>query len=156
MFHLIPRPVHKLALKFGHRLRHHWRRITGKTGRGVSIIGHDLDGRILLVRHSYGPDGWYFPGGGIRRNETAEQAAYREMREETGCAIVSLTPVGVIEEELSGAPHTAYLFDGVVDAMPSPDGREVIEARFFPTHSLPEPLNPRTKERLKLWQARRS
>lgn len=156
MFHLIPRPVHKLALKFGHRLRHHWRRITGKTGRGVSIIGHDLDGRILLVRHSYGPDGWYFPGGGIRRNETAEQAAYREMREETGCAIVSLTPVGVIEEELSGAPHTAYLFDGVVDAMPSPDGREVIEARFFPTHSLPEPLSPRTKERLKLWQARRS
>ena len=122
----------------------------------MSIIGHDLDGRILLVRHSYGPDGWYFPGGGIRRNETAEQAAYREMREETGCAIVSLTPVGVIEEELSGAPHTAYLFDGVVDAMPRPDGREVIEARFFPTHSLPEPLSPRTRARLKLWQARKS
>ena len=156
MFHLIPKPVHKLALRFGHRLRHHWRRITGRTERGVSIVGRDLDGRILLVRHSYGPNGWYFPGGGIRRNETSEQAAYREMREETGCAIVSMVLVGVIEEELSGAPHTAYLFDGVVDAMPRPDGREVIEARFFPTHSLPEPLSPRTRARLKLWQARKS
>jgi ADP-ribose pyrophosphatase YjhB (NUDIX family) len=156
MFHLIPKPLHQLALKIGHRLRHHWRKLSGSTGEGVSVIGRDLDGQILLVRHSYGPQGWYFPGGGIGRNETPEDAALREMREETGCRIEGMTLVGVIEEELSGAPHRAHVFDGVVDAMPKPDGREVVEARFFPTHSLPEPLSPRTTARLKLWQARKS
>lgn len=120
------------------------------------MIGRDFDGQILLVRHSYGPSGWYFPGGGVRRNETPEEAARRELKEETGCPIEGLKLVGTIEEELSGAPHTAHIFEGVVNDMPRPDGREVVEARFFPTHSLPEPLSPRTKTRLKLWQARKN
>lgn len=121
---------------------------------GVCVIGHDFDGQVLLVRHSYGPPGWHFPGGGLRRGETPEQAARRELREETGCAMTALRLAGVLEEELSGSPHTTHVFAGVVNAMPRPDGREVIEARFFPTHSLPEPLGRRTRARLQLWQAR--
>ncbi|WP_324828408.1 NUDIX domain-containing protein [Qipengyuania zhejiangensis] len=156
MLRLIPPPLHRFALTIGHRLRHHWRAWRGVTGEGVSVIGRDIDGQILLVRHSYGPAGWYFPGGGIGRNESPEDAARRELREETACPIDALKLVGVIEEELSGAPHRAHIFEGVVDAMPRPDGREIIEARFFPTHSLPEPLGPRTRARLKLWQARKS
>lgn len=156
MLHLIPRPLHRLALSVAHRLRHYWRGFRGVTGEGVSIIGRDLDGQILLVRHSYGPQGWYFPGGGIGRNEAPEDAARRELREETACAIQGLKLVGIIDEVLSGAPHRAHIFEGVVDAMPKADGREVVEARFFPTHSLPEPLSPRTKARLKLWQDRKS
>lgn len=156
MLHLIPKPLHRLALTIGHRLRHHWRKFRGVTGEGVSVIARDFDGQILLVRHSYGPQGWYFPGGGIGRKETPEQAAHRELREETDCAIDGLKLLGIIEEELSGAPHRAHVFEGVVDAVPRADGREVVEARFFPTHSLPEPLGPRTRARLELWQARRN
>lgn len=156
MLHLIPKPLHRLALTVGHRLRHQWRKATGVTGEGVSVIGRDFDGQILLVRHSYGPQGWYFPGGGIGRNETPEEAARRELREETACLIEGLKLVGTIEEELSGAPHRAHIFEGVVNTMPKADGREIVEARFFPTHSLPEPLSPRTKARLQLWQARKS
>ena len=156
MLHLIPKPFHRLALTVAHRLRHHWRKFRGVTPEGVSVIGRDFDGQILLVRHSYGPAGWYFPGGGIGRKETPEDAARRELREETGCPIEGLKLVGVIEEELSGAPHRAHIYEGVIDTMPKADGREVVEARFFPTHSLPEPLSPRTKARLKLWQDRRS
>ena len=51
---------------------------------------------------------------------------------------------------------TALEFAGVVDAVPKVDGREVVEARFFPVHSLPEPLSPRTRTRLALWQDWRS
>ncbi|WP_369025950.1 NUDIX domain-containing protein [Qipengyuania sp. RANM35] len=156
MLHLIPKPLHRLALTVGHRLRHHWRKATGVTGEGVSVIGRDFDGQILLVRHSYGPQGWYFPGGGIGRKETPEDAARRELREEANCPIEGLKLVGIIEEELSGAPHRAHIFEGVVNTMPKADGREIVEARFFPTHSLPEPLSPRTKARLQLWQARKS
>ena len=154
MLRLIPKPLHQLALKLAHRLRHHWRRFSGSAGEGVSVIGRDFDGQILLVRHSYGPSGWFFPGGGIRRRESAEQAARRELLEEAGCEIESLKLTGVIEEELSGVPHRAHVFDGVINCMPEVDGREIVEARFFPTHSLPEPLSPRTKARLKLWQSR--
>jgi len=154
MLRLIPKPIHRLALVVAHWLRHHWRQLRGISLEGVSIVARDFDGQILLVRHSYGPSGWFFPGGGIRRKETPEQAARRELREETGCPIDGLKLVGTIEEEISGAPHTAHVFEGVVNTMPSPDGREVIEARFFPTHSLPEPLSAMTKARLKLWQAR--
>lgn len=156
MLHLIPRPLHRLVLTVAHRLRHHWRKFRGVTGDGVTVIGRDFDGQILLVRHSYGPAGWYFPGGGIARNETPEDAARRELREETGCPIDGLKLVGEIDEILSGAPHRAHVFEGVVDAVPQADGREVVEARFFPTHSLPEPLSPRTKARLALWQDRKS
>ncbi|WP_341712870.1 NUDIX domain-containing protein [Erythrobacter sp.] len=156
MLRLIPPPLHRLALNCGHRLRHYWRKASGITGEGVSIIARDFDGQILLVRHSYGLQGWYFPGGGMRRKEMPEEAARRELLEETGCPVEGLRLVGVLEEELSGAPHTAHIFEGIVNDMPRPDGREVIEARFFPTHSLPEPLSPRTKARLKLWQARKN
>lgn len=156
MLRLIPKSLHRLVLRIAHRIRHRWRGVSGRTGEGVSVIASDLDGRILLVRHSYGPPNWYFPGGGRRRNEPAETAARRELREETGCEIAALASVGEIEEELSNAPHRAHLFAGVVDAVPKVDGREVVEARFFPVHSLPEPLSPRTRTRLALWQDWRS
>ena len=93
-------------------------------------------------------------GGGKRRSETPEQAALRELKEETGCTVSGLMAVGIIDEELAGAPNRTHLFDGVVDAVPQPDGREIVEARFFPTHSLPEPLSKRTRARFALWQAR--
>ena len=156
MLHLIPKPLHHIALRIAHGLRHRWRRQSGVTGAGVSVIARDFEGQILLVRHSYGPEGWYFPGGGVGRDETPEAAAMRELREETACTVEGLKLVGVLDEELSGAPHTAHVFEGVVNDMPRADGREVVEARFFPTHSLPEPLSPRTKVRLRMWQARRS
>ena len=39
------------------------------------------DGQIVLVKHSY-QNAWYLPGGGIKRNETLEQAIRREAAEE--------------------------------------------------------------------------
>ena len=49
MLHLIPKPLHRLALRLAHRLRHHWRKASGRTGAGVSVIARDLGGQILLV-----------------------------------------------------------------------------------------------------------
>ena len=50
----------------------------------------DDDGRVLLFRyvHKQGPlagqDFWSTPGGGVEDGESFEQAALRELREETG------------------------------------------------------------------------
>jgi 8-oxo-dGTP pyrophosphatase MutT (NUDIX family) len=139
-------------LRVAHRLRDRWRRWRKTPLEGVSMIARDLEGRVLLVRHSYGPRAWYFPGGGIRKGETPEAAASRELREETGCECDGVFMVGHFEEEVSGSPHTAHVVTCITHDMPSPDRREVVEARFFPTHSLPEPLSSHTAARLRFFQ----
>lgn len=49
----------------------------------VGIILSNQEGRVLWARR-LGQDSWQFPQGGIKKNETAEQALYRELREEVG------------------------------------------------------------------------
>ncbi|MBU2342513.1 MAG: NUDIX domain-containing protein [Alphaproteobacteria bacterium] len=146
--------LHRVALRLAHRLRHRWRRWRGTPLEGVTMIACDLQERVLLVRHSYGPEGWFLPGGGIRRGEVPLQAAVRELREETGCTAEGVQLLGAFEDEVSGSPHTAYIVTCLTADEPRPDRREVVEARFFPTHSLPEPLSPRTKARLAFWRER--
>ena len=49
----------------------------------VGIILCNDAGKVFWARRS-GEDSWQFPQGGIRRNETPEQALYRELAEEVG------------------------------------------------------------------------
>ena len=121
----MPDRMRRGLMRVAHTLRHLWPQWRKAPLEGVSMIARDLDGRILLVRHSYGPRAWYFPGGGIRKGETPE---------------------------VSGSPPTAYVVTCVTHDVPRPDRREVVEARFFPTHSLPEPLSPHTAARLRFFQ----
>ena len=61
--------------------------------RFSSIALVDARGWLLLQERdehpAIDPDCWGFPGGGVEEGETFEQAAYRELEEETG---VSLEP----------------------------------------------------------------
>ena len=145
------RALHRLALPLAHAIRHRWRKLRKVPLEGVTVVARDLENKVLLVRHSFGPEGWFLPGGGMKRGEDPIDAARREMAEETGCGIQGAKLVGRMEEELSGSPHTAYIVACVTQDMPRADRREVVEARFFPTHSLPEPLGPRTRARLDFW-----
>ena len=112
-------------------------------------------GEILLLRHSYGPPQWMLPGGGVGSGEDPEAAAQREIAEELALDLDRLERVAVIAEEVSGSPHTAHLFAARTEAVPRPDGREVIEARFFPERALPRPLGRITAARLARWKAER-
>ncbi len=49
----------------------------------VGIILSNEDGRLLWARR-IGQNAWQFPQGGIGRDESPEQAMYRELREEVG------------------------------------------------------------------------
>ena len=149
MLHLIPAPLHRLILRIGHRGRTWWRRRFKVPSAGVSFIGIDGRGRVLLVRHAYGSGRWSLPGGGLGRNEDPAECARREMREELGCAIDELLLVATFDETLFGAPHRAYVFTGRFVGEPQPDGRELMEIGWFALDEVPTGLVRFAADRLR-------
>lgn len=146
---LIPAPLHRLGLRIGHRLRIGWWRLARPTIHGVSVIAEDGEGRVLLIRQTYGPRHWVLPGGGVRRGEPPARAAAREFAEELGCPLAGLVLLRVLEEPLHGATNVVHLFTATLAGTPQPDGREVAEMQLFRMDMLPH-LSPRTAARLAL------
>jgi len=78
--------------------------------RAARVILIDEAGRVLLFRGGdpFRPEAgtwWFTPGGGLDDGETAEDAARREVREETGLTLTDLGPVVLersIEFEIEG------------------------------------------------------
>lgn len=67
----------------------------GKRAAGVAIAGFKDDRVLLIKEFRMGVNQWVwaFPAGLIDGNETAKQAAARELKEETGMDIVSVTDI---------------------------------------------------------------
>lgn len=137
MLHLIPKPLHRLLYRVAYRLRGGWRRLTRWPGAGVSVIARDGKGRILLVRHSYGSGRWALPGGGLGRREDPEACARREMREELDCRLTDVMLFEVVEGTIQGAPDRSHILTARLEGEPRPDGREILEARWFSLDALP-------------------
>lgn len=59
------------------------------------------DGRVLLVKRAKPPLAgcWAFPGGSVEAGETPEQAALRELEEETGLLAHEIRMMGISEHE---------------------------------------------------------
>lgn len=112
-----------------------------RIGAGVAVI---RDGQVLLVRRS--DNGlWDIPGGRVEPGERVEDAALRELREETSLSGGTLTLLGVF----SGPEHrhtypdgnvvdwvtvlfTAHEAQGVAQA-----GDDAAELRWWPMTELP-------------------
>jgi 8-oxo-dGTP diphosphatase len=107
-----------------------WWLIRGKRHQGALVatyVGPDL----LLLRSSY-RRAWNFPGGGVKRFETPEQAARREFQEETGLIVPFLKPMGSVEGFWECRHDKVHFFELHLDQMPpiKIDNREIIEARL--------------------------
>jgi ADP-ribose pyrophosphatase YjhB (NUDIX family) len=152
MLRLMPAGLHRRAYRTAHALRKMWWRLTKPELEGVAVVATDLNDQLLLIRMSYGSGGWNLPTGGIAKGEEPEAAARRELFEETGCEAGRLDLLGVQEDVLSGASNRVHVFAARVSGLPKADGREIVEARFFPMHSLPEPLTHTTRRRLGLYR----
>ena len=50
----------------------------------VGIVLSNSIGQVLWARRVGGQDAWQFPQGGIRENESVEEALFRELFEEVG------------------------------------------------------------------------
>jgi len=65
---------------------------------GVTGLGVDDQGRVVLARHRFGAPQWRFLGGFLHPRERVEDALAREVREETGLSI----EVGPVLEVTTG------------------------------------------------------
>jgi 8-oxo-dGTP pyrophosphatase MutT (NUDIX family) len=116
---------------------------------GVKVMLFNDADELLLIRNAYGDSGQYLlPGGGVSRDESTAAAAIREVREEIGIELDRVEPVWTFESNAEGKRDTIHLFKAKTRERPEIDGREVIEARFFPLGALPSRVSPATLRRI--------
>jgi len=60
----------------------------------VGIVICNQDDQVLWGRRINGRDSWQFPQGGVHRDESPEQAMYRELEEEVGLLPEAVTVLG--------------------------------------------------------------
>lgn len=151
MLYLIPAPLHRTGLRIAHAIRVRWWRIRAPRLAGCRVIALDPEGRVLLIRHSYGSDRWMPPGGGLGRGEDPVAAALRELHEETGCRLEHALALDLSSEDLHGAANHVHIVAGITRDVPLADGREIIEAAFFAPDALPHAMPPRLRAQLPGW-----
>ena len=96
----------------------------------VAITSAD---RILLARHSYGRPMWALIAGMVGPAESLESAVRREIREETGLEVATISYAGSrgFSLESPSALMIAFFAEAPADAVPKVDGNELTEARWF-------------------------
>lgn len=111
------------------------------------------DGKILMVRRAVQPGIglWSIPGGYVDRGEVVEEAAAREVLEETGLEVEVQGLVGLFSEQGNPVIVAAFLAwetGGVLEA-----GPEAQEVGFFSREALPPLAFPRDVHILDRWQS---
>lgn len=110
------------------------------------IFGLDLDEeslRVMLIERELEPFAgmWAVPGGFVRPGETLEEAATRELREETGIADVFLEQLYTFGDP--GRDPRGWIVSVAYYALVAPDrhtihaATDARQARWFPVDALP-------------------
>ncbi|QQG37727.1 MAG: NUDIX hydrolase [Candidatus Kaiserbacteria bacterium] len=96
------------------------------------------DNNILLVRPNYGHRKWTLPGGKVEGRESYEDAAHREVLEETGLQLRFVRAIGRHENIWENYRNTVeYFLAAPASIDPVVDGIEIKEAGWFPMDVLP-------------------
>lgn len=108
------------------------------------VFGHkDGETFLLLIQRKNEPckGQWAFPGGFMNIDETADDAARRELKEETGLIVTDVHQVGAFtavnrdpRERVLSISYYAYV-EGTPDVNGADDARK---AQWFPLSDLPQ------------------
>ena len=104
----------------------------------VRVIVYRDDGRILLVRGRFSRQKWALLGGGVKQNESYEQAAVREVLEEVGLKIHNLRYLGKANSHESYAKFSVRVFAAHASDYDIKCNFEIMEARWLNMNYLPK------------------
>ena len=103
----------------------------------VLIVNND---RILVVKNLLGSGKWHLPGGGCHKNESYEDAAVREVKEEVGVTLASSDLVPLTDNSIRSKREYDYRLYSVLVTEQIElklDRREILETAWV----LPAELN---------------
>lgn len=86
---------------------------------GVKVLVINEDGQVLLLKRSdkvTRPGGWDFPGGGVDMGESPDEAARREIKEETSLTVHKLQLVSTHLASTNGEDDLIIGYVGSVDS----------------------------------------
>ncbi len=121
-----------------------------KVATGVVV---EYEGKVLLVRRNHEPayGRWSFPSGFVDAGEVVEQAAAREVREETRVEVTIDRLLGIYST--AGEPTIFVAFAGTATAgEPGAGDEEVMEVGLFAPDELPELAFPHDPAILAAWR----
>ena len=126
---------------------------------GAGIIVENEKGEVLLQKRTDNHC-WGYAGGSVELDEVVEDAARRELLEETGLTALELELFGVFSgkethyiypngDEVSNVDivYICRKYEGTLNCQED----EVEELRFFPADALPENLSPPIRKPLLQW-----
>lgn len=105
----------------------------------VAAIITNRDGKVLLLEHLLRPQrsGWGIPGGFINFGEQFEDAIRRELKEETG---IELTSLSVVRMRTLGR-HVEIMFRAVTVDEPRILSREICAFGWFAVDEMPSEMS---------------
>jgi ADP-ribose pyrophosphatase YjhB (NUDIX family) len=128
-------------------------RVFGPRTVGVRGLVIDADGRVLLVRHTYGRAYWHLPGGGVKRRESLVAGLHRELREEAGVIVTGpVTLLGTYSSLTEGKSDHISVFEVARYVRQQSASGEISDIALFAPGDLPEDTSPATRRRIEEWQ----
>lgn len=111
--------------------------ITKPQTRGVKTL-IQFEDKFLLVKLTYAHKAWTIPGGGVKRNESFEEAGKREVFEEVGIKLDNIKKIGSYFNIVEHKRDTVEVYYAKVDSSYFKiDPVEIEEAQWYKKEELP-------------------
>ena len=132
--------------------RIYWRVFSPHSHSAVCLIEHN--GKILLVRNTYGDMKWVFPGGGCKIGENPEKSAQREIAEEVGITVSEMWKFGDYSPTTLNKNAVVHCFySRVQNSYFDIDINEIYEGGWFSWTELPQRLSLDTERIIEIYRS---
>ena len=119
----------------------------------AAVVLVEVDSKLVLIKRGIEPamGRWAFPSGYVDRGEVVEEAAAREVREETGLEVKVGRLVGVYSRPGEAVILVVYEAERVGGALRA--GADAAETRLFSLDDLPPLPFPHDSDILRDWRS---